>query len=52
MGHISKEKQKLPNRLKRLKGQIEAIERAVEDDSECDRVLQQATARWTASSAR
>lgn len=44
MSHISKEKQKLLNRLKRLKGQIEAIERAVEGDSECARVLQQATA--------
>lgn len=44
MGHISKEKQKLLNRLKRLKGQIEAIERAVEGDSDCARVLQQATA--------
>lgn len=44
MSHISNEKQKLLNRLKRLKGQIEAIERAVEDDRECARVLQQATA--------
>ena len=44
MGHISKEKQKLLNRLKRLKGHIEAIERAVEEDRECARVLQQATA--------
>nr|WP_208408538.1 metal/formaldehyde-sensitive transcriptional repressor [Sphingomonas vulcanisoli] len=32
------------NRLKRLKGQLEAIERAVEADAECARVLQQATA--------
>lgn len=44
MSHISKEKQKLLNRLKRMKGQIEAIERAVEEDRECARVLQQATA--------
>lgn len=44
MSHITNEKQKLLNRLKRLKGQIEAIERAVEEDRECARVLQQATA--------
>jgi DNA-binding FrmR family transcriptional regulator len=44
VGHVAKEKQKLLNRLKRLKGQLEAIERAVEADAECARVLQQATA--------
>lgn len=44
MGHVAKEKIKLLNRLKRIRGQIEAIERAVEADQECARVLQQATA--------
>ena len=44
MSHVSREKTKLLNRLRRLRGQIEAIERAVEADSECARVLQQATA--------
>lgn len=44
MSHVAKEKQKLLNRLKRLKGQIAAIERAIEEDKECARVLQQATA--------
>ncbi|MET3723399.1 metal/formaldehyde-sensitive transcriptional repressor [Sphingomonas trueperi] len=44
MGHVAREKQKLLNRLKRLRGQVEAIERAVEADTECARVLQQATA--------
>ncbi len=44
MSHVEKEKKKLLNRLKRLRGQIEAIERAVEEDGECARVLQQATA--------
>lgn len=34
---------KLLNRLRRIRGQIEAIERAVENDGECARVLQQAT---------
>jgi DNA-binding FrmR family transcriptional regulator len=44
MAHVAKEKQKLLNRLKRLRGQLEAIERAVEADAECARVLQQSTA--------
>ena len=44
MGHVAAEKQKLLNRLKRLKGQIDALERAVDGDVECARVLQQATA--------
>jgi DNA-binding FrmR family transcriptional regulator len=44
VGHVAKEKMKLLNRLKRLRGQIEAIERAVEADEECTDVLQQATA--------
>lgn len=44
MSHVAKEKQKLLNRLKRLKGQVEAMERAIEEDRECARVLQQATA--------
>lgn len=44
MSHVEKEKKKLLNRLKRLRGQVEAIERAVTEDQECARVLQQATA--------
>jgi DNA-binding FrmR family transcriptional regulator len=44
MGHVAKEKSKLLNRLKRMRGQIEAIERAVDADDECATVLQQATA--------
>jgi DNA-binding FrmR family transcriptional regulator len=43
MAHVENEKVKLLNRLKRIRGQLEAIERAVEADSECARVLQQAT---------
>ena len=43
MAHVAKEKVKLLNRLKRLRGQLEAIERAVAEDGECARVLQQAT---------
>jgi FrmR/RcnR family transcriptional regulator, repressor of frmRAB operon len=44
MSHVAKEKTKLLNRLKRLRGQLEAIERAVTNDQECADVLQQATA--------
>ena len=44
MPHVASEKVKLLNRIKRIKGQVEAIERAVEADGECARVLQQATA--------
>jgi FrmR/RcnR family transcriptional regulator, repressor of frmRAB operon len=43
MIHVAKEKVKLLNRIKRLRGQIEAIERSVESDQECADVLQQAT---------
>jgi DNA-binding FrmR family transcriptional regulator len=41
--HVKTEKVKLLHRLRRIRGQLEAIERAVEEDSECARVLQQAT---------
>lgn len=44
MSHVAAEKQKLLNRLKRLRGQVDALERAVGGDVECARVLQQATA--------
>ncbi len=43
MTHVAKEKVKLLHRLRRIRGQLEAIERAVENDGECARVLQQAT---------
>lgn len=44
MAHVEREKAKLLNRIKRIKGQIEAIERAITADKECSGVLQQATA--------
>jgi DNA-binding FrmR family transcriptional regulator len=44
MTHVEREQAKLLNRLKRIKGQIAAIERAVAEEKECARVLQQATA--------
>jgi DNA-binding FrmR family transcriptional regulator len=44
MPHVASEKDKLVNRLRRLRGQIEAMERLVRDDTECARILQLATA--------
>jgi len=44
MAHVQREKAKLLNRLRRIKGQVEAIERAVDSEKECARILQQATA--------
>jgi DNA-binding FrmR family transcriptional regulator len=43
MGHTIKEKQKLLNRVRRIKGQVEAIERALEEERGCANVLQQIT---------
>jgi FrmR/RcnR family transcriptional regulator, repressor of frmRAB operon len=43
MSHVAAKKTKLMNRIRRLRGQIEAIERAIEADDECADVLQQAT---------
>lgn len=40
MAHTTKDKEKLLNRVRRIKGQIGAIEKALEDDQECSKVLQ------------
>ncbi|MFZ6691770.1 metal/formaldehyde-sensitive transcriptional repressor [Undibacterium sp. SXout20W] len=40
MSHTIREKQKLLNRVRRIRGQIEAIERALVEESGCDDVLQ------------
>ena len=39
-----KEKQKLLNRVRRIRGQLEAVERALDQDLSCAAILQQATA--------
>jgi DNA-binding FrmR family transcriptional regulator len=39
MAHTIKEKAKLLNRVKRVRGQIEALERAVEEEKGCAEVL-------------
>ena len=40
MSHTVREKTKLLNRVSRLRGQIEAIERALEREVECAEILQ------------
>lgn len=43
MSHTILEKRKLLNRVRRIKGQLEAIERALEEERSCSDVLQQIT---------
>lgn len=40
MAHTVREKMKLLNRVRRLRGQVEAIERALEDEAGCTKVMQ------------
>ncbi|TCG03335.1 transcriptional regulator [Paraburkholderia steynii] len=40
MSHTIREKQKLLNRVRRIKGQIEAVERALEGERACNDVMQ------------
>ena len=44
MEYTDKEKRKLVNRLSRLRGQVEAMRLALEEDADCTALLQQATA--------
>jgi DNA-binding FrmR family transcriptional regulator len=46
MTHTSqeKEKQKLLIRLRRIRGQLDAVERRIQEDANCAAILQQATA--------
>jgi FrmR/RcnR family transcriptional regulator, repressor of frmRAB operon len=44
MTHTVADKQKLLNRIRRLRGQIDAIERAVESDAGCTEVMRLLTA--------
>ena len=39
MAHTIREKQKLLSRVRRMKGQVEAIERALESEAGCEQVL-------------
>ena len=40
MAHITKDKEKLLHRIRRIKGQINAIEKALDGEEECSKVLQ------------
>jgi FrmR/RcnR family transcriptional regulator, repressor of frmRAB operon len=40
VSHTTKDKKKLLSRIRRIKGQSEAIERALEGDEECEEILQ------------
>lgn len=44
MTHAIQEKQKLLNRVRRLRGQVDAIERALESDAGCTEVMRLLTA--------
>ena len=44
MTQSQREQQKLRNRIRRIRGQIDAIERALAEEASCAAVLQQATA--------
>lgn len=43
MGHTIRDKQKLLNRIKRIRGQVDAIERVLEKEGDCIDILQQIT---------
>jgi DNA-binding FrmR family transcriptional regulator len=40
MAHTTKDKKKLLSRVRRIRGQVEAIERAIDTEQECVSVLQ------------
>lgn len=40
MSHTTKNKAKVLSRVRRIKGQVEAIERALDGDQECEDILQ------------
>ncbi len=39
MSHLTRDKTKLLKRVRRLKGQIEAVERAIESEKDCGTIL-------------
>ncbi len=40
MSHTTKDKTKMLSRIRRIKGQADAIERAIEGEGECEEILQ------------
>lgn len=41
MSHLSHDNKKLISRLRRIKGQVEGVERALEADADCSEILRQ-----------
>jgi DNA-binding FrmR family transcriptional regulator len=39
MAHTTEEKKKLLNRVRRIRGQVEAVERTIDQEAECSEVL-------------
>ena len=39
MAHVIRDKKKFLNRVRRIKGQVDAIERALEESAECSHIL-------------
>ncbi len=44
MAHTIRDKKKLLNRVRRVRGQVEAVERLLENENECSEILQQIAA--------
>ena len=44
MAHTVRDKQKLLNRIRRIRGQVEAVERTLEGDADCSDVMHLLTA--------
>ena len=44
MAHTIRDKKKLINRIRRIRGQIEAVEKALEQEQDCSSILQTITA--------
>jgi DNA-binding FrmR family transcriptional regulator len=40
MSHLIREKRKLINRVRRIRGQVEGVERALDEEQDCARILQ------------
>jgi DNA-binding FrmR family transcriptional regulator len=40
MAHLIREKKKLVHRVRRIRGQLDAVERALEQEEECAKILQ------------
>jgi DNA-binding FrmR family transcriptional regulator len=44
MSHLTKDRTKLIQRVRRIRGQVEAVERALESEEDCGKVLQMISA--------